>query len=291
MADNTNLMLEVMASLGGSTNPQGPAGNMGDMANQWIQNQSYINMMKQMMGNEALQNMTLADTAGLTPEHMSNIMKTNLAQRGLDQRSLADAYDAAYKAGIINVQGRQAGTQRLIARRKQGEIDRKLDERIPVKINGITTFLTPKEWFNVNENTTQFKNYLSTLEPNESPSGKGFESYQVKMATLTGGQPLEDKVREKEAFADVKTKKYFTDPSGLAKTIDDRINSEEVQNRLFSLDPSEKPRALSAEKSSIIANEITAAGGDIVDRRQEGSIRIWTVKWPDGTTSEVRHAF
>jgi hypothetical protein len=78
-----------------------------------IQNQSYLKMMqKQLAQSEALNNMTLADTAGLTPEHMSNIMKTMLEQREIDQKGLSDAYDAMYKSRMANVQEDQVGIQR-----------------------------------------------------------------------------------------------------------------------------------------------------------------------------------
>ena len=234
---------------------------------------------------------SLADLAGLRGEDINQAMQLMLGQRNIDRKTVADLYDALYKMGIIDVQGRQAGTQRLIAERKQDEIDRKLRERTPYKIAGQTVHLTPKEFAAANKNTAQYRNYLNTLDPNESPTGSGFEKYQETMSALSGGLDLEGKIEEREAFADVRSKKFFTDPKEFAREIDRYINSEEVQNRLFALEPGEREQALNTEKSSAIASRITSAGGEIVDRKKEGSIRIWVVKWPDGTTSEVRHAF
>jgi len=127
-ANNPNLMLEFMATLGGSMNPEGPAGAMGGMANQLIQNQSYMNMMKKMMGDrnlqsQNLQNMTLADTAGLTPAMMSNIMKTMLGQRDISRKSLADVSDAAYKSAQVSNWGRQAETREAQVGIQQGQLD------------------------------------------------------------------------------------------------------------------------------------------------------------------------
>jgi len=186
MTDNANLMAQMMATLGGSTNPQGPVGDAGNIANQWIQNQSQLNMMKQMQGNQALSNMTVADTAGLTPQHMSSIMQTMLGQQGLDQKSLANAYDAMYKVGSLGVQQKQAGTQRVIANRKQAELNRRQAEKLPYKIGGQTVYLSPKEFANASKNTSEYKNYRNTLGPNESPTGQGFKDYQRAMKTLAG---------------------------------------------------------------------------------------------------------
>ena len=44
------LVLQMMASMGASLDPQGAAGAIGGVTNQWIQNKSYLEMMKKMLG-------------------------------------------------------------------------------------------------------------------------------------------------------------------------------------------------------------------------------------------------
>ena len=44
------LVLQMMARMGASLDPEGPAGAIGGVANQWIQNQSYMKMMQKMLG-------------------------------------------------------------------------------------------------------------------------------------------------------------------------------------------------------------------------------------------------
>jgi hypothetical protein len=39
-----------------------------------------------------------------------------------------------------------------------------------------------------------------------------------------------------------------------------------------------------------IESKIQGGNGSIVRRRKEGNVHIWTVKWPDGETQEVRYA-
>ncbi len=47
------LVLQMMASMGASLDPEGPAGAIGGVTNQWIQNQSYMKMMKKMLAGGA----------------------------------------------------------------------------------------------------------------------------------------------------------------------------------------------------------------------------------------------
>ena len=43
------LVLQMMARMGASLDPEGPAGALGGLANQWIQNKSYLDMMKKIL--------------------------------------------------------------------------------------------------------------------------------------------------------------------------------------------------------------------------------------------------
>ena len=47
------MVLQMMASMGANLDPEGPAGAIGGVTNQWIQNQSYLKMMKSMLGGGA----------------------------------------------------------------------------------------------------------------------------------------------------------------------------------------------------------------------------------------------
>ena len=44
------LVLQMMAAMGANLDPQGAAGAIGGVTNQWIQNKSYLEMMKKMLG-------------------------------------------------------------------------------------------------------------------------------------------------------------------------------------------------------------------------------------------------
>lgn len=116
------MFLEMMATLGGSTDPEGPAGAIGNTAQQWIQRQQYMNMMKSQLSGEALASMKLADVSALTPEMMSSVMKTMLGQREVSRKSLSDAYDAMYKTGMLADTGKRTKIQEGQLAVQQGQL-------------------------------------------------------------------------------------------------------------------------------------------------------------------------
>jgi hypothetical protein len=210
---NTDMILLIMQALskvGGSLDPQGPAGAMDQQAQRWIQNQSYMNMMKQMMGNEALSNMTLADTAGLTPEHMSNIMKTMLGQREIDQKGLSDAYDAAYKTGTLSNQTRLINAQ--------------VGELTPsINVPGTNIKLTNKEyvdWYKAaskDERTTTLKEYEYAQKQGYEGS---FESWAKEMKKAGASIfNLGEAVDKAEALGKVKQGLKLSDPGYIPSVV------------------------------------------------------------------------
>ena len=204
-------LLDLMAVLSGAQ--QGPVGDMGKMAHQWVQNQSYVNMMKNMLSqNQAIQNMSLADTAGLTPEHMSNIMKTMLEQRAVNQRGLSNAYEALYKAGLLKSYERQSGDRNRQLLMNQLNIQRERDERVPVNIGGQIINLSQKDYANYMKDPVQYRLYMRTLDLNESPSSEGFERFLKQYTALGGGLNLEDTVAKTKAVGKAKQEVELSDP-------------------------------------------------------------------------------
>lgn len=94
------------------------------------------------------------------------------------------------------------------------------------------------------------------------------------------------------AREDIKAKKYFTSPKGLVADVDKYISSDEVQNQLIrhSDDPGKLDREKISMKEQYIRGKITGSGGDITGAKLEGRTFVFTVKWPDGTITEVRYA-
>ena len=267
-----------------------------------------------------------ADLAGLTAADVSQALSGATNVQALKQKKFTDIVDALYKSQIAEDMSKR--TNIYASPRAPNALDQPFPVEIPgvgkvslrqwnamdkddrayaayvhqasqqsalgtydePEVKGIAASLRPdvmtrEQWNKEVDKPTQQK-YLEALmdDPEMMEAAK-----ELKKSGATNIS-LGEKVEAKEAFADVKAKKYFTDPKGLVGDVDKYINSEEVQNRLFALDPSQRDRETIREKEKYIMNKITSTGGEIVASRLEGRTFVWSVKWPDGKTSEVRYA-
>jgi len=118
-----------------------------------------------------------------------------------------------------------------------------------------------------------------------------FNEWMLEMAKA-GAINLGDIVERKKATEDIEAQKYFTNPKGLAADVGKHISSDEIQNKLirFSNDPKKLKIETVRASEEFIVGKITGAGGKILESKLEGRNFVWKVEWPDGTTSEVKHA-
>ena len=222
---------------------------------------------------------TGADLAGLTAADVSQALSGAVGVQGLKS-------DIEYKGQLM----RESAAR--IRQMERPELPK--DERTAAVKNfeyaqsteGGSFKGTFKEW-EKDAKTTHQKEF----DQARAEGYKGtFHDWLRDITALGGGLSLEEKITEREAFADIKSKKYFTDPKGVAADVDKYINTEEVQNKLFALDPAKRERETIREKEKFIVSKIAASGGKIVKSKVEGRTFVWTVKWPDGKTTEVRYA-
>ena len=245
-----------------------------------------------------------ADLAGLTPEHILQALKFQFAGKEFEQKKMTDLVDMIYKGALA----------------KQAYAG--VEQKQPVfTIPGTDITLNRDQyvkWYaaaNKDERTAAIKNY-------EYAQGKGykgsFEQFQDASKTThqkdyeqakaggysgsfnqwmldmakAGAINLGDIVQRTEATKDISAKKYFTDPKGLSTDVDKYVASEEVQNQLFAYatDPKKREIETVRAKEKFITGKIAAAGGQIVDAKLDGRTFVFSIKWPDGTTSEVRYA-
>ena len=231
---------------------------------------------------------TASDLAGLTPQEMSGALSgafnTVTGIEALKDKRVSDVVDRQYKQSLMDYYGaltekagRPAKDERTVAQKNYEFAQSELGG------NYEGTFSE----FQRDAKTTHQKDYKAAVT---GGYGGTFHEWMFEMAQA-GATQIGDIASRAEVTADVKSKKYFTDPKGLSATVTKRIGSEEFQNKIFALDPSQQARATIEEKATIIESEITSVGATIEDVRMEGRIRVWTVKWPDGKTSEVKYAF
>uniref|UniRef100_A0A6H1ZAN1 Uncharacterized protein n=1 Tax=viral metagenome TaxID=1070528 RepID=A0A6H1ZAN1_9ZZZZ len=248
--------------------------------------------------------MSGADLAGLTPENISQALQFKFMGQEMENKKMSDLVDMIYKRALTE----QAMTATTAAK--------------PIfTVPGTDIRLNSKEylnWYkeaNKDERTAAIKNfeyaqergYRGDFEQFQDVSKTAhqkdfaaarkdgytgsFNEWMLEMAKA-GAINLSEIVERKAATEDVSAKKYFTDPKGLVRDVDKHINSEEVQNQLMKYikDPRQREIETIRAKEKFIVSKINASGGKIVDQKLDGRTFVFTVKWPDGTTSEVRHA-
>ena len=254
------------------------------------------------------------DMAGLSPQDISQSlsdaisvqnMKMNADQ--MKQKKITDTVDMIYKGAL---------TDQAISSAEKNRAGEPLDKSLPIEVPGIGK-VTQRQWNSLPTKDKEYALYRqSAINAGEDPadilSKPKFESLVptererflraamddpelMKSATelaKAGATTIGDVIGRAGATADVKAQKYFTDPEGLVSDIDKYMNSKEVRSKLiqYSDDPNKQEMETIRVKEKFIRGKITASGGDIVDEKIEGRTFVFTVKWPDGHTSEVRYA-
>uniref|UniRef100_A0A6M3IGA8 Uncharacterized protein n=1 Tax=viral metagenome TaxID=1070528 RepID=A0A6M3IGA8_9ZZZZ len=287
--DNDILSLVLQAISG-----QDQQSQMGQMAQQWVKKQTQMNIMRQMMGDEALASITLADTAGLTPDHMSNIMKTMLGQREISQKGLADAYDAVYKTNMMGTQRAQAETQRLAEWRRIKEIPDKVNVTVGNQVLSVDPKDALSHYAKMNDLPASYDTFKIAKGDPE------FKSYLLEMAQAGSIKlDLGTELEKKKAFAVQSGQLYFK-KDWLSDR--DKVGSDTPARREISMmedelkskgEPIEHARKIWERDWTI--NQIKARGGEILKTKDGGVVKvvdktvIITVKWPDGTIEEVKY--
>ena len=220
-----------------------------------------------------------SDLAGLTTQDIGNVLSLKFAKEEIERKKAVTA------AGVPLV---DAKTQLALAQAKKAGIP--TDQRTAAIKNynfaqaqGYTGSFT--DFKNATE-TTHKKDYDTAVEGGYSGS---FHDWMLEMAKA-GAINLGEVTARKAAVEDISAIKYFTDPKGLSQDINKFINSNDIQNQLIQVEGAERGRKKAQLTETFITSKIASAGGIITDSKLEGRTFVWTVQWPDGTTSEVRHA-
>lgn len=254
-----------------------------------------------------------ASLVGLTSQDVTQALGGALGVEQLRQKRLSDVREAAYKAEALGVARTKAETARL---GKEFEVAKML-RSYPIEVPGIGK-VNYDTWKALDPDTKRYASYVAVSKaqkPDEPVMDRDDwdrrvaeedkRAYYDLLIEHPEYLDIEKQIAEarsvkislgevaarKEVAADVAAKKYFTDPEGLAKDVESYISSRATQDELFAMEPSTRPRETIKKKADYIESRIISSNGKIVSVRMEGRTRIWTVKWPDGTTSEVSYGF
>lgn len=230
--------------------------------------------------SSSLPNVSASDLAGLSTADILNALSGTTDVKKLDQKKVTDLIDMIYKGAL---------TKESRARTRQLNIPK--DERTAAIKNyeyalAQGSQLTFEQWVR-DARTTHGKDYERAVA--EGYTG-GFQNWLRDMTALGGGLSLEQKVTQAEAMADVKSKKYFSDPTKVSKDLETYLDSADAWATIQGAPEGQQPKVRATLIEEWYESKIKTAGGKIVSKRLEGKDFVWTVKWPNGATSEVIHA-
>jgi len=229
-----------------------------------------------------LGNISAADLAGLTTQDISQAMHMKLGQ---DEMSRREALD--------------------IAREKFAR-DRMALETIKAIKSGEGKTNTIKEYeyavqHGYDRSFNEFKNVSSSagIEDYNLAKSQGYKGtyleWKLKLANAAKSSVnvnLGEKMAIKEAEADVKDSRYYTDPnSGVGADLDKHLQRKDIRDTLFQYDPNsvEYKKAKAEEVEKFYEQRFKSGGVKVVERRVEGNDFVWKVKLPNGKVKEVRH--
>ena len=133
--------------------------------------------------------------------------------------------------------------------------------------------------------TTAIKNFEYTAQHPE------FLKY-LKEVAQAGAPKIENVIQKSKELAKLQGQKYFENPSWV-DDVNRYLNTNAVQNQLIHYidDPNEYARQKALLSADYIKNKIISGGGKIQNVRYDEASHemVWTVKWPSGDVTEVRH--
>uniref|UniRef100_A0A6M3KEH1 Uncharacterized protein n=1 Tax=viral metagenome TaxID=1070528 RepID=A0A6M3KEH1_9ZZZZ len=254
-----------------------------------------------------LDEISYADLAGLTPQDVSRAFAGSRESEQIGQKSITDVMDMIYKGALTKqaLAGAEASTPSITLPGTDIKVTSKQyvdwyknatkDERTAAIKNyeyaqseAGGKFKGSFEKFQDNARTSHGKDYEKAVEGGYKGD---FNTWMLEMAKA-GAITIDQRTAAQEAATALKDINYFSSPKGgLGSSIDKYINSEEVQNQLFTLDPNQRSRRKIELEANQVEREIIGAGGKITGAKMDGRTRVWTVEWPNGKTSEVKRGF
>jgi len=258
--------------------PKGPRGSVG-LGTEYD--------LRSNPSSSPLGDLTFSDLAGLSPQEMIGFMNLHLAMETAEREDIVRRQNA--DTARINSLLQTSKFYNELSQQDRTAATKNYEYAVGQGYRG--TF----DEFHKESKTTHQKDYNSAVAGGYEGT---FHEWMLEMAKTGAAQFNFGETAAKakagaEGRAEAERKTYFTSPGGLSKDLSKYMESEGVADTLFkmSLDnPNNIPMLKSRLAEQFIDGKIEAVGGKIVDKKLDGKTFVWTVQWPDGTTTEVRHA-
>jgi hypothetical protein len=217
-----------------------------------------------------------SDLAGLTPQDISAALGFKMKAEELGQQKIMDVAKNIIAERRLEIEQAKLGEEKQTADIK--------NYQYAVSQGYKGSFAD----FKNSTDTTTIKDYEYAVRQGYKGS---YQDWRTEIAKAGGTNiSIGEKVETARALGEVKNKAWFTSPEGMMADLDKLINTEDVQNQLIRYKGEKRAEAVSRIRENYIDSRITGFGGEILDKRLDGTTFVWKVKWPDGTISEVRDA-
>ena len=214
-----------------------------------------------------------ADLAGLTPQDIGSALGLKLKSEELDQQRIIDVMKRINETRKLDIEESRAGETADIK-----------NYQYAVRQGYSGSF----EEFKNSTDTAGIKEYEFAKKQGYTGTLEQWKTDLAKAARININ--IGEKVEQAEALADVKARKYFTDPEGLTKDVTKYI--KDAEGTLFASGLPGEPARKKAEAQlayDYIKGKI-ASNGKVTNEKLEGRTFVFTVQWNDGKVSEVRYA-
>lgn len=251
-----------------------------------------------------LGDLTASDLAGLTPQDVSRALASAIGVVELPSKLESRAGLLDYYRQLGRAAEARAGARTPLEETYPidvpdvGRVSLRQWQALPLETKSYAAYvhqskrqapdepvMTQEEWAKETDEDTKLA-YLRGLA--DDPELKAL-AVELKTAGATRiGLPKQ---------LDIKAKKWLTDPKGLPVAIDKHVEEAKKSIDYIKLlaedDPKGhlKSRFIREKTVAFIEGRITGMGGSIVSVKMDGRTRVWTIKWPDKSESEVRYAF
>lgn len=206
--------------------------------------------------------LTASDLAGLTPQDIATVIGISQKQEELGQ------------TGAL----RQA---QVVKARQAPKPSSEIQAYTLAQGQGFTGSLID---FRNSATTAHQKDYQAAIQGGYEGD---FNTWMIEMARA-GAINLGEVIQRKVAGEQIESEAFFTDPKGLSKEFNSFISDAAQFSRIQASDNPGREKARIAEE--FVEGKISAAGGVVKAKALVGRDFVWTVTWPSGRTTEVRHA-
>jgi hypothetical protein len=226
-----------------------------------------------------------SDLAGLMPEDISNALRFKMAQDEMAQASTEKSISNLLKSRELDLE------ERKMLQEKDTPTIREYEYAVRQGYTG-----SIEDYRKEASNPERLDMYKKATDQGYTGTFMDWLGEYSRLTKPVTNINIGDKVATAEALEKMKSRMWFTSPTGMAEDMNKLLSSDDVKRQLLRHPPGSVARSRAEAKAvgDEIQSRIIAAGGTfepLTEESMKGKTITWKVTWDDGKRSEVRYAF